>query len=80
MQIYINVFRNMMFIAKELLKSNNKKNPKMYGNFLWEEISLFECWYLTKVTFIYLLKTLEKLTISGGTEIGKSVMNGLKRW
>ena len=44
MQIYINVFRNMMFIAKELLKSNNKKNPKMYGNFLWEEISLLECW------------------------------------
>ena len=51
MQIYINVFRNMMFIAKELLKSNNKKNPKMYGNFLWEEISLLECWYLTKVLY-----------------------------
>ena len=35
--------------------------------------------FVPNVTFIYLLKTLEKLTISGGTEIGKSVMNGLKR-
>ena len=40
-----------MFIAKKLLKSNDNKNPKMYGNFLWEEISLFEYCYLTKVLY-----------------------------
>ena len=71
----LHVFRNMLFIAKKVLKSNIKVKPKIYTvNFFLGKIWPFGYWYLSKVLynsfmpnakFIYPLKQLEKLTVSG---------------